>query len=288
MYATRILNDQDRPELDAFLLRHADTSMILRGNLHVAGVVDRGQRFQGPYAGAFDGAGELRAVAAHYRNGNLFAAADDEPALDAAVQATVSASGRRVKGLIGVRALVRRARSLLGLEATPVQIATDEGLYGVDLATLRVPALLSDPSVELRALRPDDREVMVGWFRAYELETLHTEDSPEVTAQAERRFDDYLEDGLRCLLTHRGVPCATSGFNSLLPERVQVGGVFTPPEARRRGYARAVVAGTLLDARERGVARAILFTQETNLPAIAAYRALGFERIGDFNLTLFR
>jgi len=288
MYATRILNDQDRPELDAFLLRHADSSMILRGNLQLAGVVDRGHRFQGPYAGAFDGAGVLRAVAAHYQLGNLFAAADDEPALDAAVQAAVAASLRPVKGLIGLRALVRRARSVLGLEAAPVQIETDEGLYGVDLATLRVPALLSDPSVELRALRPDDRELVVGWLRAYEIETLHAEDSEELGAQVQRRFEAKLADGLRCLLTHRGVACATTGFNAILPDRVQVGGVFTPPAARRRGYARAVVAGSLLDARERGVARAILFTQETNLAAITAYRALGFERIGDFNLTLFR
>ena len=149
-------------------------------------------------------------------------------------------------------------------------------------------ALLSDPSVELRALRPEDRALMVGWFRAYELETLLAEDSAELVADAERRFDTILGEGLPCLLTHRGVPCATTGFNAQLPDRVQIGGVFTPPEARRRGYARAVVAGSLLDARERGVTRAILFTQETNLPAIAAYRAIGFERIGEFNLTLFR
>ena len=34
-----------------------------------------------------------------------------------------------------------------------------------------------------------------------------------------------------------------------LPDAVQIGGVYTPPQLRGRGYARAVVAGSLLDAR---------------------------------------
>jgi uncharacterized protein len=288
MYSARILREQDRPELEAFLLKHSDGSMILRGNLHVAGVVDEGKRFQGPYAGAFDDAGELRAVAAHYRIGNVLAAADTEPALDVAVRATVAASQRPVKGIIGLRALVWRIRGLLGMDAAPVQTDKDEGLYALDLARLQLPALLSEPEVELRAVTPADRDLLVAWFRAYDIEALFDSDSPELTAQAERRFEGYLADGLRCLLTHRGAPCATSGFNALVPDSVQVGGVYTPPPYRSRGYARAVVGGTLLDARERGVRRAILFTGEENVPAITAYRALGFERIGDFNITLFR
>jgi predicted GNAT family acetyltransferase len=77
-----------------------------------------------------------------------------------------------------------------------------------------------------------------------------------------------------------------AGFNARLPDMVQVGGVYTPPEARGRGYARTAVALCLRAARERGVRRAILFTGEDNIPAIRAYRALGFERIGDFAIVL--
>jgi predicted GNAT family acetyltransferase len=47
------------------------------------------------------------------------------------------------------------------------------------------------------------------------------------------------------------------------------------------------VAGALLAARERGVARSILFTGVENRAAQAAYRALGYERIGDYGLVLF-
>jgi predicted GNAT family acetyltransferase len=122
MYTTRIFQEADRAQLNAFLLRHADSSMILLGNLHDAGVEDRGQPYQGPYAGAFDDADALRAVAAQYRNGNVFAASDEDTALDAALRALVTASGKPVKGIIGLRALVQRARRVLELESAPAQI----------------------------------------------------------------------------------------------------------------------------------------------------------------------
>jgi predicted GNAT family acetyltransferase len=288
MYATRILKETDLPELEAFLLRHSDGAMIMRGNLLLAGVEDQGQRFQGPYAAAYDASGGLRAVAVHYQVANtLFAAADDEPALDAAVFAVVAESRRPVKGIIGLRPIVQRLRQVLGMQAATTQLAQDEGLYALDLATLRVPALLGDARIDRRVPTENDRALLVDWYRTYEIAGLGAKDSPDLTASVVRRFEWMLADGLRCLLTVDGVPCASTGFNARLPDCVQIGGVFTPADKRCRGYARAVVAGTLLDAREQGVKRAILFTGEHNKPAITAYRALGFQRIGDFNITLF-
>ena len=81
--------------------------------------------------------------------------------------------------------------------------------------------------------------------------------------------------------------CCYSAFNAALPDCVQVGGVFTPPPLRGRGFGRAVVAGTLLLARERGVERSVLFTGPDNAPAQTAYRALGYRDIGDYGLVLF-
>lgn len=65
---------------------------------------------------------------------------------------------------------------------------------------------------------------------------------------------------------------------------VQVGGVYTPPALRSRGYARCAVAGSLLAARAEGAERAILFTN--NPAAVRAYEALGFARIGEYALVL--
>ena len=57
---------------------------------------------------------------------------------------------------------------------------------------------------------------------------------------------------------------------------------------RSQGFARAAVAGALLAARERGVPRSVLFTEEDNHPAKAAYRALGYQRVGDYGMVMFR
>ena len=81
---------------------------------------------------------------------------------------------------------------------------------------------------------------------------------------------------------------ATSTWNAQLPDCVQIGGVFTPPELRRRGYGRAVVAGSLVEAREQGVGRSVLFTGVDNPAARRAYEALGFEVVGDYALFLLR
>ena len=76
-----------------------------------------------------------------------------------------------------------------------------------------------------------------------------------------------------------------TAFNARLPDCVQVGGVWTPPELRSRGYARCAVAGSLLEAREKGAEQAILFTDDA--AARRTYLALGFRVIGDYGILQF-
>jgi predicted GNAT family acetyltransferase len=85
-----------------------------------------------------------------------------------------------------------------------------------------------------------------------------------------------------------GEPVATSAFNTAIREAVQVGGVYAPPAQRGRGYARAVVAASLLSARAEGTQKGILFTGLGNLPAQKAYRSLGFRCVGDYRILLLR
>jgi predicted GNAT family acetyltransferase len=69
-----------------------------------------------------------------------------------------------------------------------------------------------------------------------------------------------------------------------LPDIVQLGGIYTPPAFRGRGYAKASVAASLLAARDRGATRAVLFT--SNPSAARSYEAVGFQRLGDYGLIL--
>jgi predicted GNAT family acetyltransferase len=76
-----------------------------------------------------------------------------------------------------------------------------------------------------------------------------------------------------------------SAFNASLPDIVQLGGIYTPPDRRGRGSAKVVVAASLLVARGRGAWRAVLFT---NNPSVRTYEALGLRCVGDYALVLLR
>jgi uncharacterized protein len=68
-------------------------------------------------------------------------------------------------------------------------------------------------------------------------------------------------------------------FSAVTPEAVQLMGVWTPPQFRRRGYAReslGEVCGHLL----RQGKSVTLFVNDFNTPAIRLYESLGFQRIG--------
>jgi predicted GNAT family acetyltransferase len=76
-------------------------------------------------------------------------------------------------------------------------------------------------------------------------------------------------------------------FTARVPECVQLGGVWTAPSDRSRGYARSVVAFALLSAQREGVKRSVLFTDRGNHPARRAYEALGYRQVGRYGLVLF-
>ena len=94
-----------------------------------------------------------------------------------------------------------------------------------------------------------------------------------------------IEGGKLRLLVVNGKPVAQTGFNVALPDSVQIGGVYTPPENRRQGYGRLAVALHLQKVRAQGVQKAILFS--ANEYASRAYRGIGFEQIGHYTLTIF-
>jgi GNAT superfamily N-acetyltransferase len=112
-------------------------------------------------------------------------------------------------------------------------------------------------------------------------------DSEDARARSAGFLDAQLAKGdVRVAVRRDGVLVSLSAFNASLPDIVQLGGIYTPPELRGRGYAKVAVAASLLAAREKGASRAILFT--SNPSAVRTYEALGFCRIGDYGLVFLR
>ena len=279
----RLLGRGDEARLDAFLASHRDSSMFLRSNARRGGLEYGGQPYQGVYCGALDD-GEVRAVVAHYWNGMLVVQAPRRAGDLAA--ACVAASGRTVTGLAGPTAQVAVARAALGLEEAPVKTDGSDWMYGLDLAELSVPAALARGDVICRRPHPEERETLCEWRIAYDIELLGAADTPEARRHSAEFLDRQIAESNAWVLIDRGQLVSLSGFNATLPDMVQLGGIYTPPELRGRGYAKAAVAGSLLVARERGASRAILFTSTAS--AARSYEGIGFRRTGDYYLVLFR
>ena len=285
MAEIRILVPSDQPALEAFLLPRVESSMFLIGNMRVAGLVDGGQVHQGTYAAAFEGQ-EIVAVVAHFWNGMLIFQAPAH--LDALWRAATRNSGRRIRGLIGPGEQVAVAKESLGIRGRAVQMDETEYLYLLALDDLAVPGGIRSGRLVGRHMKPRDLDLVTAWRVAFAVQGLGEEDSPRLWEATRASLERSMERGWTWLLEDQGQPVATSSFNTAIVEAVQIGGVWTPPELRRRGYGRAVVAASLEDARAGGAKTAILFTGVDNLPAQRAYQALGFSQIGDYRLLLLR
>ncbi len=288
--AVRVLVPGDEAVLAAFSAPHLASSMFLLGNVRAAGLADDGARFSGAYVAAFEG-GEMVGVVAHFWNGILM---PQVPApwtgqyLDLLWRAAVRASGRPVKGVIGPDDQACAVKAALRLPAEIVQIDQREKLYELDLTELIVPEALRSGDVTGRRAVAEDLELLVQWRVGYATETMDAEDTPAFRSEARASQVRVVAEHTAWVLEAGGVPVAMTGFNAVLTEVVQVGGVYTPPEGRSRGYARCAVAASLLDAQETGATRAILFTGEHNIAAQKAYTALGFRQVGHFRLCLLR
>jgi predicted GNAT family acetyltransferase len=290
MPTIRILQPGDEAALEAFLLPRVETSMFLIGNMRAVGLVDRGQPYEGTYAAAFEDAdeavGAMVGVVAHYWNQILVFQAPAH--LDALWRAAVRASERPIGGLIGPNPQVSAARQVLALDEANVQLDETEKLYSLALDELSVPDGLRSGRLRGRRIEPRDLDLVTRWRIAYSIEALREEDTPRLRESCRASVERSMREGRTWMLEDRGEPVACSSFNTAIAEAVQIGGVWTPPELRRQGYGRSVVAASLLDARTEGAKVAILFTGQGNLPAQRAYTALDFRHIGDYRMVILR
>jgi len=68
-------------------------------------------------------------------------------------------------------------------------------------------------------------------------------------------------------------------FSAVTPEAVQLMGVWTAPDLRRRGLSRVLLREVCGHLARRGKT-VTLFVNDFNQPAVALYESLGFQRIG--------
>ena len=138
----------------------------------------------------------------------------------------------------------------------------------------------------MTSVKDIDRQLLFQWRKAYEIEALAAIDNQNLDTLVESFIKKVLKNEDYWVLFVDDNPVCLSGFSVALSDIVQIGGVWTPPDHRCKGYARTLLALTLVKARERGIEKAILFTDSA--AAAKAYEAVGFQHIGYYRLAILK
>jgi RimJ/RimL family protein N-acetyltransferase len=261
----------DRAEIEAALLPHAEFAMFPLNNL-----ARHGMAGGHPYAVTLWVARNGGGICDVLTQTDAGLVMPYLPSGDYAAAAEVL-RGREVSGLVGVRGWVRGLEAVLGLQGMR-SLDHDEPHFLLDRVDLVVP----DGPGRILPLSDAPAGTIKAWMLDYQLATLHTP-----ADQAGKRVADsyafYTTTRSHVVLMDGDTPLAMTGFNAQVPDMVQIGGVYTPPDLRGRGHARRALA---LHLAASGAPRATLFSASDM--AARAYRAIGFRQIGDWTLMLLR
>lgn len=132
---------------------------------------------------------------------------------------------------------------------------------------------------EFRPAREDESELMAAWHLRFQ-EDAHV---PTRTNEfgARKRVDEAIKATRLYVWDHDG-PVSTALRTRPTPHGECVGGVYTPPEHRARGYATSCVARLSQRILDSGKSFSCLFTDVANPTSNKIYRRIGYEPVCDF------
>lgn len=214
-------------------------------------------------------AGEVVGAALRTRPFNLVLARGSEAAVDLLAREL----DEELPGVVGALPEVDRFVSARGVAAEP---RARQGIYV--LHTVVAPPA---PSGRARPATTEDRPLLLDWWAAFAAEALG-----EVRPDRERdvRIVDHKlrapGNGI-ALWEDEGGPVSVVAFGSPTPTGTRIGPVYTPPEARGRGYASALTAHVSAEQLTAGRRFCFLYTNLANPTSNKIYLAIGYERVCD-------
>jgi GNAT superfamily N-acetyltransferase len=239
-----------------------------------------GQRWSdvAPVFGWYAEAGDVRGAVCMTPPFELVLAAVPDDTVAALVR-TLRDEGVAVPGVNGAVPTVERFAQAW-LEGTDLRPRTtfEQRLYA--LGTLRMP----EPPPPGRGRPGVEGEVALAasWLRAFQEEAgVHSTDVETAarTGIADGRLWLWEDEG-GATVSLAGRTPAAAGVSRIAP-------VYTPPEARRRGYGAAVTAACTADALARGVDHVVLFTDLANPTSNSVYQRIGFQPLSDRRVVRF-
>ena len=132
---------------------------------------------------------------------------------------------------------------------------------------------------EARYAVPRDLEALVPSCAAMHKEEVGIDPMERDAAGYRERIRELVDKQRSVIRVVDGIIAAKCEYSAMTSDAVQLMGVWTHPRFRRRGHSRALLREVCGHLARRG--RIVtLFVNDFNLPAIALYESLGFQRIG--------
>ncbi|MFF2351228.1 GNAT family N-acetyltransferase [Kitasatospora sp. NPDC058115] len=171
-------------------------------------------------------------------------------------------------GVAAVRAFGAAWAGATGVTGT---VRTSERLYR--LGELTSPP--RPPAGRSRLAGAADRELLIRWFEEFAAE------ADVLVPDVARAVDDRTADGRLHLWEDTGRPVAVAGASAVVAGMSRVGPVYTPADARGRGYASAVTAAASAAALADGAAEVLLYTDLSNPTSNSIYQQIGYRPVED-------
>jgi len=142
------------------------------------------------------------------------------------------------------------------------------------------------PGLRARRAGPPDAAALFPLQEAYEKEEVLIDPAHFNAGQCMKSLAQGLSDELLYVLEKDGRPVAKAGTNARGFTVDQIGGVYTVPAERGKGFARILMVALLREAfREK--TGASLFVKKKNRPAIQLYNGLGFRPVDEYAISYY-
>ena len=134
---------------------------------------------------------------------------------------------------------------------------------------------INTASGKLRLARKGDRELLIEWIEAFEKEALG-----DNAVQSD--YQSWFENNIRkqsLYVWQNKIPVSMTTFGGATPNGIRIGGVYTPPKYRGKGYATSCVAAVSQHLLNTGYKYCFLFTDMANPTSNHIYQKIGYQPV---------
>ncbi len=279
-YLIEAVDQSNESMMIDFLKKHEDYTLFLLGNYENYGLTLSESPYSGNYKVIRSPDGEIVGVFCLTKKGNLLIESTIREPVFEMVLSSCREEQLPLKGVLGRWSLCKpfwdylKAQKIIEEET----FISKETLYAVDLSTTPY-----EPHPNVRVLMQDD---FIQW-KLLRLDYLLESGVPNDLSddQLLKGFLSKVERKITWGFFLEGKLVSIADLNAKALDLGQVGGVYTVPAFRQKGYSKAAMQQLVLDSKKNhSIRKLVIFTGEDNFSAQKLYQSLGVSQIGHFAL----